>query len=311
MSLMHGHRDLKRFDLNLLVVFDVLMEERSVTRAAQRLGRTQSAVSHALGRLREQLEDPLLVKMAAGMVPSPRALGLIEEIRPILRRIGRTVADRETFDPSASQRVFRLALPDVSTSVFPNLVQSLRRSAAGVALEWVDLSYSTLSDVADGHVDLAFAPDAWRRPDGVEGEPTAPLAISCFARRGHPAFANWSGQAWSRCSHAVVGVAARVANPIMDAASAAGLERTVGARVPHFAAVAPLLARTDLIATLPKIALYEACGPFGLEIRPPPFLIEPMPHALFWSTRLRNDRASMWLRSLVRETLSDAIRSAA
>lgn len=302
--------DLKRFDLNLLVVFDVLMEERSVTRAAQRLGRTQSAVSHALARLRQQLEDPLLVKTAAGMVPSPRALELIEDVRPILRRISRTVADRDAFDPITSQRVFRLALPDVSTSVFPSLVQQVRDSAPAVALEWIDLSPSTLSDVADGHVDLAFAPQAWRRPDGVEGEPTAPLTIACFARRGHPAFADWCGQTWSRSAHAIVGVAARVTNPIAEAASAAGLERTVGARVPHFTAVAPLLACTDLIATLPKIALYEACAVFDLDMRPPPFEIEPMPHALFWSSRLRRDPASMWLRSLVRETLDDAIRSA-
>jgi len=302
--------DLRGFDLNLLVVFDLLMEERSVTRAAQRLGRTQSAVSHALSRLRRQLNDPLLVKTASGMAPSPLALALAEEIRPVLRRIGRSFSERGEFDPSSSTRTFRLALPDVSTSVFPALVRDVRSIGAAIALEWVDLGPSTLSDVVDGQVDLAFAPAAWPKPDGADFEPTPPLTIASFARKGHPAFDDWNAATWSRCDHALVGVAARVANPISEAAAAAGLDRKVGARVPHFTTLAPLLSQTDLVATVPMIALHEALGSFDLEARRPPFPIEPMAHALFWSTRLRCDPASVWIRSLVRKRLEDAILAA-
>lgn len=302
--------DLRGFDLNLLVVFDLLMEERSVTRAAQRLGRTQSAVSHALARLRRQLNDPLLVKTASGMAPSPLALALAEEVRPVLRRIGRSFSERGEFDPAASTRTFRLALPDVSTSVFPALVRAVRFLGPAIALEWVDLSPSTLSDVVDGHVDLAFAPAAWPQPDGTDFEMTPPLTIASFARKGHPAFEDWSAASWSGCEHALVGVAARVANPIAEAAAAAGLDRRVGARVPHFTTLAPLLSQTDLVATVPTIALHDVLDVFGLQARRPPFTIEPMPHALFWSTRLRCDPASVWIRSLVRETLEDAILAA-
>ena len=269
--------DLRRFDLNLLVVFDVLMEELSVTRAAQRLGRTQSAVSHALSRLRRQLNDPLLVKTASGMTPSPLALALIEDVRPVLRRISRSVSERGNFDPSASTRVFRLALPDVSTTIFPALVRAVRSGAPGIALEWVDLSRSTLSDVVDGHIDLAFAPAAWPRPDGIDFEATLPLRIARFARKGHPAFQSWSAAAWSDCTHALVGVAARVANPIAEAAAAAGLQRRIGARVPHFTTLAPLLSQTDLVATVPRIALSDAESLYALDAGVPPFVIEPMP----------------------------------
>src|SRR4051812_21118315 len=104
--------DLRRFDLNLLVVFEVLMAERSVTRAAERLGRTQSAVSHALARLRRQLGDPLLLKGARRMEPTPFALTLLEEAQPILRGLQRMLLPRRRFDPGTSRRVFRLAMPD-------------------------------------------------------------------------------------------------------------------------------------------------------------------------------------------------------
>jgi DNA-binding transcriptional LysR family regulator len=104
--------DLRSFDLNLLVVFDVLMSERSVTRAAERLGRTQSAVSHSLSRLREHLGDPLLTKGGARMQPTALALDLIEEVRPMLGGIERVLSPRYAFDPRSSRRVFRLAAYD-------------------------------------------------------------------------------------------------------------------------------------------------------------------------------------------------------
>ena len=102
--------DLTRLDLNLLVTFEVLMSEGSVTRTATRLGRTQSAVSHALSRLRDQLGDPLLVKTGSGMAPSPFAEDLIKEVRPILRNIQRVVAPPEPF-VSTRLRIDRRALP--------------------------------------------------------------------------------------------------------------------------------------------------------------------------------------------------------
>ena len=114
--------DLRRFDLNLLVVFDVLMAERSVTRAAERLGRTQSAVSHSLARLRTQLGDPLLLKGARRMEPTPFATAFIEQAQPILRDIQRVLASRRRFEPAGSQRVFRIGAPDFVLGLFTELL---------------------------------------------------------------------------------------------------------------------------------------------------------------------------------------------
>ena len=126
--------DLRRIDLNLLLVFEVLMAERSVTRAAERLARTQSAVSHSLARLREQLDDPLLVKRAGRMVPSPYALQLADEVRAILRTIERVLAPAAAFDPSRSSRVFRIAAPDFALTLFPALLRRARSLAPQAAV---------------------------------------------------------------------------------------------------------------------------------------------------------------------------------
>jgi DNA-binding transcriptional LysR family regulator len=107
------HRiDLKKLDLNLLVVFDMLMHERSVSRAADRLGLTQPAISHALARLRAQIGDPLLVRMGGRMEPTPFAINLDESMRPHLAGLARAFESKETFDPATSRRVFRIVLPD-------------------------------------------------------------------------------------------------------------------------------------------------------------------------------------------------------
>ncbi len=123
--------DLSDIDLNLLVVLDVLLEERNVTRTAERLHRTQSAMSHALGRLREQLQDPILVRVSGQMRPTPKAGRLQPEVRRLLRSIERMLSDREQFDPQLSRRIFTVVAPDFVATVLPALMQSILREAPG------------------------------------------------------------------------------------------------------------------------------------------------------------------------------------
>src|SRR6185369_16643530 len=150
--------DLRRFDLNLLVVIDVLMSERSVSRAADRLGRTQSAVSHSLARLRQLLSDPLLQRGAKGMAPTPFALELAERARPLLLGLGRMLEPRTAFDPATSARVFRLAAPDFSVTLFTEVRNRLHGEAPGVALDWTRPHRASLLELLDGRVDAAIVP---------------------------------------------------------------------------------------------------------------------------------------------------------
>jgi len=302
--------DLRRIDLNLLVVFDVLMDERGVTRAAERLGRTQSAVSHSLARLREQLDDPLLVKRGGQMVPSPYALRLVDEIRPILRGIERVLAPGETFDPAHSTRVFRIAAPDFALTLFPELLKRARFAAPGVAIDWAAPSETMLLAVADGSIDLAILPAGIRLPEAVSTAPVGALRWRCFARRGHPAFRSWGGKAWARWPHVVVRVGDRLRSPVDAASTAAGIKRSIAAWVPNFGAVAPLLAASDLLATLPAIALAEARESFALVAKPVPIPIGTLPHVMAWSTRHARDPATDWIRALAASVLAEFVRRA-
>lgn len=291
--------DLRRIDLNLLLVFDVLMTERNVTRAAHRLGRTQSAVSHALARLREQLDDPLLVKTAQGMKASPFAERVAEQVRPILADIARALTPRQSFEAARSERVFRLAAPDFATAFFPQLQQQVLRLAPAVALEWMIPNESTQVHLLEGHLDLAIVPASVRLADGIEGSAAGALHWTCFARREHPAWKDWDSTAWSRWPHVVVRVGDRLSSPVTQSIGAQGIQRRIGAWVPNFSAVAPLLAHSDLIATLPSLTLMDTLDRYGLESHPVPFDIAPIPQMLIWSTRHGADPAVIWLREQV------------
>lgn len=289
--------DLRKVDLNLLVTFDVLMDERNVTRAAERLGRTQSAVSHSLSRLRDQLGDPLMVKTGGGMAPSPFAESLIEEVRPILHSIQRVLTPPRPFDPATSRRKFRIAIADIAPSLIPELVSILRREAPGVTLEWVAEEPQTPLEVAAGRVDVAFVASAVVLPEGVDSQEAGELHWMTFARKNHPAVESWGAAAWERWPHVVAGIGNRLQSPVIGAVGVMPGKRTVAARVPNFSVVPLLLAQTDLLATLPAIVMDGALERFGLCALPPPIPLQPFPHRFIWSTRLANDPAIRWIRT--------------
>ena len=299
--------DLRKVDLNLLVTFDVLMDERNVTRAAARLGRTQSAVSHSLSRLREQLGDPLMVKMGRGMTPSPFAERLIEDVRPILHSVQRVLAPPEPFDPATSRRKFRIAIADLAPSLIPELMSILQREARGVMLEWLAEEPQTPLEIAEGRIDIAFVASAVVLPEGVEGVEAGELNWMTFARKNHPAIESWGSTAWGQWPHVIAGIGNRLQSPVAGAVGGMPGRRNIAARVPSFSAVPLLLARSDLLATLPAIVMDDALERFGLCALPPPLPLKPMPHRFIWSTRLANDPAILWIRTMLTKVFADVL----
>jgi DNA-binding transcriptional LysR family regulator len=295
--------DLRHVDLNLLPVFEVLMSECHVSRAAERLGRSQSAVSHALERLRAQLGDPLLVRVGGAMAPTVYGLEVFEEIRPILQNIQRVLSTRESFAPGISDRAFNIIVPDFWATSIAEFVQSAQKEAPRVVLAWSGLRENSLVDLANQQVDLVVAPSRPKAPEGIESQSIGGLSWGCFMRRGHPALDGWSVKAWQAHPHIVVTVGDRTPSPIQAASHLMGVSRRVGAFVPTFAAVAPLLAASDMIATLPRLTLDEGVRSYGLEYRPPPFQISPIDHSLFWSARRTSDAATRWLIDRLRPAL--------
>lgn len=303
--------DLRRLDLNLLVTFEVLMTERSVTRAAERLNRTQSAVSHALARLREQVGDPLLIKMGGRMTASPFAEQLVEDVRPILRSIQRVLLPPQPFNAATSTRAFRIAVADIAPSLFPRLMERATREAPHVTIDWVTETPQTPLAVADGQIDVAFVASALKLPEGVAHEEAGDMPWATFMRARHPARAAWDAAAWVRWPHVLVQIGNSLASPVTAASTTVRAQRHVAARVLNFSAVAPLLARTDCVATLPVIVMHEALERFGLAALPPPFPVPSMPHRFIWSRRLTNDPALRWLRGLIVDAFGVVLRESA
>jgi DNA-binding transcriptional LysR family regulator len=299
--------DLRKIDLNLLVVFEVLMVERSVTSAAARLNRTQSAVSHALSRLREQLADPLLVKVGSRMSPSPYALALVDQVRPLLRGMARVLEPRVPFDPSTSTRTFKLALPDFAVSLFPRVVQRGMTQAPHARFEWAALHPLTLRDVVEHQLDLAMLPSPISAPEGIVTSELPPVSWRCFMRHQHPAVAKWSRKEWSLWPHVVVRVGDRLASPVEDYVSQHGIQRHIAAWVPNFSAVQPLLAATDLIATLPGITAGDCLDSAGVVALRPPIKLPPMPLRLLYSAPMARDPQTIWLRDLLVEVATKLI----
>jgi DNA-binding transcriptional LysR family regulator len=300
---------LHRLDLNLLVTFEALMEARSVLQAARKLGKTPSAVSHALARLRDQLGDPLMVKVGGQMQPSPHALSLIEDVRPILRTIQRVVQPPEPFDPATSTRSFRVAmitLPGLMARVF----ERVSALAPSVLLEWRQPDRRTHAQVLEGLLDIALHSSTTPQVEGVSRRVMDGIRIYCFARAGHPAIADWSRAQWLRWPHVLVDLGETAATTVDQRLVERGLERRVGARIPNFAVVAPLLAQSDLLSNNLAIALCDDLERHDLRVLQIPTADLDTSLAFSWSARLANDPGSRWLRGIVMQSFDDLVREA-
>lgn len=293
--------DLHHVDLNLLVVFEVLMETRSVTATAEKIGRTQSAVSHSLARLRDQLGDPLLVRVGGTMQPSPFAEMIIEDVRPILRSIRRVIAPRTLFDPATSDRVFRIAMPTL-TKVIAEVSARVEAEAPNVKIEWLPAHHDVYAALSEGLIDLAHLGGEPRLPDGLEEQVMDPFSWVTFARRDHPACDAWGIDAWRRYPHLMVNVTRSTQNPFPVAPRGDAGARRVSAMIGDSAGVASLLAKSDFLATFPAILLAWDMHAFGLRAMKPPIDLGPVLVRFFWSSRLANDAGGSWIRSIVIET---------
>ncbi|NNL35327.1 MAG: LysR family transcriptional regulator [Silicimonas sp.] len=289
---------LHRLDLNLLVTFEALMSEGSVAKAAERLNKTPSAISHALARLRDQLGDPLMVKVGGKMQPSPFAVTLIDDVRPILRSIQRVVTPPQPFDPASSTRTFRIAVPAI-TALIAEVFARINDAAPGVSLEWVGLGPHLYTAVADERIDLALLGADKALPDGLMEQTMPTLQRYTYMRAGHPAAENWNRQAWLKWPHVVVGLSNAARQTVEERVARDGFERRIGAHLPEFSGVAPLLARTNMLGTSVPLFMADDVKTYGLIAKRPPLELPDIVFRFFWSARLAQDPANKWLRSIV------------
>lgn len=294
--------DIRNVDLNLLVALDALLAERSVSRAAQRLHLSQPAASALLARLRELFGDPLLVRSARGMLPTPRALELLAPVSQVLSEINTIIQPHTAFDPATAVQTFTLSASDYSEyALLPALVDYLERKAPGVRLELRQLDLQTVEkQMESGEVDLCIT--ALRNaPAGVHARPLYTERIVCVVRRNHPEVgARLSLEQFCNLEHILVTVrGGGFATQTDEALAAVRRKRHVRLSVPHFLMVPEMVARSDMISTLPeRLARGYARK---LRILEPPLKIEGFTVASIWHERNHRDPAQAWLRELLLE----------
>lgn len=295
--------NLASVDLNLLVALDALLKERSVTRAAKRVGLTQPAMSNALSRLRALLGDPVLVRTPAGMRPTPRAEGLAAPLAEALRQIHDTVLTKTEFDPKTARLTFNIASADYEMLVLvPPLVEHLAEAAPGIRLHvTAPRGRLPIDDLAEGRIDLSF---------GIHRESHAGLYQTeilsdrylCAMHKGHPdAEQRLTLPRYAAMGHLLISPFGGMSGSVDQALAAHGLERTVMLAVPHFALAPFLLIRTPYVLTLPERTAKLFAAHLDIKLVKPPIEIPGFTDAMFWHERCHADPAHKWLRETIRQ----------
>ncbi len=287
--------DLRRIDLNLLVILDALLTEQHVTRAAERLHLSQPAVSHALARLRDLLGDPLLVRQGSTLVPTARALELATPLAEALAHVQALLAPNR-FDPASAKRRFRVAMSDYSAAIFlPALVRALRQEAPGIDLQIVQASREGMVDgVLNGDLDLAAGvfPDM---PAELRTTPLFKEHYTCLLDRNSLA-ADGSLDLATYLSrpHVLLEMRGSGTPEIERALTAIRQRRHVAISLPHWGVAPQLIQGTDLILTVSSRGLLNIDHPDLVSV-PPPFHIPSFAVELAWHARRGGDSGLQWL----------------
>jgi DNA-binding transcriptional LysR family regulator len=302
--------DLARVNANLLVALDLLLEEQSVGRAADRHRVTPSAMSHSLRALRDLFGDPLLIKTRRGMRATPLALALRGPLRRSLRDLGRAISTGLEFDPAHVERSFVIAAPDfISTLLMPHVARLLAGQAPRVAVEIRPIqrrgSALLLRDtaaLADGEIDLLVGAILDVVPE-LSTERLYEERFVCIVREGHPLARGkrLDLARYASAAHLVVTITdERSATWIDTKLAEQGLARRIAIRTRYFTTAPLVVADSDLIATVPRqLAMYfRRRAP--LVILEPPFQLEYEEHVA-WHQRYDADPAVQWLRSVLVE----------
>ena len=294
--------DIRKVDLNLLVALDALLAERSVSRAAVRLHLSQPATSALLARLRELFGDPLLLRSARGMLPTPRALELLGPVRQVLDEIDAIVQPRAAFDPASAVQTFTLSASDyVEYALLPTLVDFLERKAPGVRLAVRPLDLQTVAQqMESGEVDLCIT-GLQNAPAGLHQRPLYAERMVSVVRRKHPGVgARLTLEKFCSLEHILVSVRGSGLSARIDEALAKlGRKRYARLAVPHFLLVPEIVARSDMISALPERLARGYAN--KLRIFELPLEIEGFTVGQIWHERNQREPAQLWLREILLE----------
>lgn len=292
--------DLSRVDLNLLVAFEALLLERSVTSAARRLALSQPATSDALRRLRLLFRDELFVRAAGGMQPTPKAMQLAPGIHSALAELRSTLGQQLPFDAGHEVRSFTIAATDYGTHVLaPALTSKLRSEAPGIDLHIAAYDKRTVNDLlARGVIDAAIGVFA-QPPDNAVKTALFEENFVGVARHDHPAInGSLDVTGLARLPHALVTLNQDRSGVLDEALAEIGLRRRIVSTLPYMLALPAILAKSDLVSALPK-RLAVTLDASLVQIFDLPLFLPAWTVEMLWNPVARTDQANAWLRGLI------------
>lgn len=297
MKSIHDGPLLRRADLNLLAVFDVVYRERNLTRAAHQLSLSQSAVSHALARLRDRLGDPLFLRQGRGVVPTPRAEQLAPGVQAALAQLDEVLRPGAAFDPGRDLRRLTVAMPDeLEPLVLPALARQILEVAPQALISSVRLDRAALrSDLGSGRLDLCIDVARPTEPE-VLHEPWRQhrlCVVSARARR-------LSVESYLAADH--VAVSSRRTGPTLEdfLLGRLGLQRRVALRCQNYEAACRVVAESGMLLTMPREHAVLLRPALGIRLLSLPMELPPIDLHLYWHRQAENLPAQRWLRDCLR-----------
>ncbi|WP_374354756.1 LysR family transcriptional regulator [Chitinimonas sp.] len=298
---------LHQLDMNLLRVFDALVQEGNLTRAAQRLHMSQPAVSNALARLRQQLGEPLFVRTARGLTPTAAALALHRPVRAALQLLQDALAPPPAFDPAGAAQRFSIAMNDYAQyALLPSLVARMRGLAPGVTLHICPDTIDDLpTQLAAGSLDLAID---YLHFDSAELS-YAPLLeeeLVVIARHGHASLVDdrISLSSYASAEHVTFPNRAGRGSPLEIVLGSAKLRRRSGLCVPSYMCIPAVVAASDLLGTVPRRLAQHFVERLPIAIAPLPLAMPPLQVSLIWQRGRDGDMALQWLRQQIADTVA-------
>ncbi|MFM9846506.1 MAG: LysR family transcriptional regulator [Hyphomicrobiaceae bacterium] len=291
---------IRKSDLNLLPALAVLLEERSISKAADRHHLSQPAMSRVLQRLRGVFGDQLLVRTRGGYALTARARRLQEELRLVLPRID-SLLRGDAFDPATAEERFRLCCPDYLSRLFaPRLAERLSDAAPRSTLEIVPWHENAVEDVARGRIDAMLRPNRISPP--LHSEEILRSEMVCVMSLDHPlAKRRLTMKSYLAYPHVRVSVMTSESTMVDEQLTAAGHHRRIGLRVPYFGSAVLAVENTELIATVPRMAAQQYMRELPVYIASPPFKFEPIRILMSWHPSTHREPALQWFRALVRD----------
>ena len=292
---------LRQADLNLLVVFTVLAEERNVTRAAGRLLLSQPAVSRALQRLRETFHDDLLIRTGSGYETTPKGERLLQELSTTLPRLDRLLSGGE-FDPNEEVTTFRVAVTDHASQVLgPVICRTALPEARKVSFDFVSFGDQTFDAIDKGRLDLLLNADDGYLPPRFQNETIFEDGFACVAASGNSYARKLTLKQYLAADHVGVGILGGLQTIPEKRLAAIGASRHCVIWVPYFSAAIQCVPGTPLIATVPaRMAQFKELKPV-LKALSPPDVLGRFRYLMAWHTRMNTDTGHIWLRTAIRE----------